>query len=173
MVRPSLGADTPLVDVLPAEIGGEPTQRNALAGTDLSAIQPEAAMVFGSLLNVLGSPDADMTIGLASNSVASVIAVRVKDKTAAEVGEAMIAGRALNATTTKEDLELGGKQVIKVDHDHRHRAVLRLRRRRRVVHGRRRRRDARRRGPLEAAVANRPGLVSARSAGRRLQSVRA
>ena len=114
VVRPSLGADTPLVNVLPAEIGGEPTQRNALSGTDLSAIQPEAAMVFGSLLNVLGSPDADMTIGLASNSKASVIAVRVKDKTAAEVGEAMIAGRALNATTTKEDLELGGKQVIKV-----------------------------------------------------------
>ena len=114
VVRPSLGADTPLVNVLPAEIGGEPTQRNALSGTDLSAIQPEAAMVFGSLLNVLGSPDADMTIGLASNTVASVIAVRVKDKTAAEVGEAMIAGRALNATTTKEDLELGGKPVIKV-----------------------------------------------------------
>ncbi len=114
VVRPSLGADTPLVNVLPAEIGGEPTQRNALSGTDLSAIQPEAAMVFGSLLNVLGSPDADMTIGLASNSKSSVIAVRVKDKTAAEVGEAMIAGRTLNATTTKEDLELGGKQVIKV-----------------------------------------------------------
>ncbi len=113
-VVPTLTATTPLVDVLPEEIGGEPTQRNALTGSDLSAIQPEAAMVFGSLLNVLGSPDADMTIGLASNSKSSVIAVRVKDKTAAEVGEAMIAGRALNATTTKENLDLGAKSVIKV-----------------------------------------------------------
>ena len=173
MVRPSLGADTPLVNVLPAEIGGEPTQRNALSGTDLSAIQPEAAMVFGSLLNVLGSPDADMTIGLASNTVASVIAVRVKDKTAAEVGEAMIAGRALNATTTKEDLELGGKQVIKVVTSTATVPFYVYERRRRVLHGRRGRRDARRRGPLEAAIANRPGPVAARSAGRRLQSVRA
>jgi hypothetical protein len=113
-VVPALTSTTPLVDVLPEEIGGEATQRNALVGSDLSAIQPEAAMVFGSLLNVLGSPDADMTIGLASNSKSSVIAVRVKDKTAAEVGEAMIAGRALNATTTKENLDLGGKSVIKV-----------------------------------------------------------
>jgi len=114
VVVPTLTATTPLIDVLPAEIGGETMQKNALAGSDLSTLDASAAMVFGSLLNVLGSPDADMTIGLASNSKSSVIAVRVKDKTAAEVGEAMIAGRALNATTTKEDLELGGKQVIKV-----------------------------------------------------------
>jgi hypothetical protein len=114
VVVPTLTATTPLIDVLPAEIGGEAMQKNALDGTDLSAIQAEAAMVFGSLLNVLGSPDADMTIGLATNSKASVIAVRVAGKTAAEVGEAMIAGRALNATTTKEDLDLGGKRVVKV-----------------------------------------------------------
>ena len=113
-VVPTLTATTPLVDVLPEEIGGEVTQRNALVGSDLSAIQPEAAMVFGSLLNVLGSPDSDLTIGLASNSKSSVIAVRVAGKTAAEVGEAMIQGRTLNATTTKEDLDLGGKRVTKV-----------------------------------------------------------
>jgi hypothetical protein len=113
-VVPTLTATTPLVDVLPEEIGGETTQRNALVGSDLSAIQPEAAMVFGSLLNVLGSPDADLTIGLASNSKSSVIAVRVAGKTAAEVGDAMIEGRTLNATTTKEDLDLGGKRVTKV-----------------------------------------------------------
>jgi hypothetical protein len=114
VVVPTLTATTPLIDVLPAEIGGEATQKNALSGSDLSALDASAAMVFGSLLNVLGSPDADMTIGLASNSKASVIAVRVAGKTAAEVGEAMIAGRALNATTTKEDLDLGGRQVVKV-----------------------------------------------------------
>jgi hypothetical protein len=114
VVVPTLTATTPLVDVLPAEIGGEATQRNALVGSDLSAIQPEAAMVFGSLLNVLGSPDSDLTIGLASNSKSSVIAVRVAGKSAAEVGEAMIAGRALNATTTREDIDLGAKRVIKV-----------------------------------------------------------
>ena len=113
-VVPTLTATTPLIDLLPAEIGGEATQKNALSGSDLSALDATAAMVFGSLLNVLGSPDADMTIGLASNSKASVIAVRVAGKTAAEVGEAMIAGRALNATTTKEDLDLGGKRVVKV-----------------------------------------------------------
>lgn len=114
VVVPTLTTTTPLIDVLPAEIGGEATQKNALSGSDLSALDASAAMVFGSLLNVLGSPDADMTIGLASNSKASVIAVRVTGKTAAEVGLAMIAGRALNATTTKEDLDLGGKRVVKV-----------------------------------------------------------
>lgn len=113
-VVPTLTATTPLIDVLPAEIGGEATQKNALSGSDLSALDASAAMVFGSLLNVLGSPDADMTIGLAGTSRASVIAVRVTGKTAAEVGLAMIAGRALNATTTKEDLDLGGKRVVKV-----------------------------------------------------------
>lgn len=114
VVVPTLTATTPLIDVLPDEIGGEATQKNALVGSDLSALDASAAMVFGSLLNVLGSAAADMTIGLAANSKASVIAVRVAGKTAAEVGEAMIAGRALNATTTKEDLDLGGKRVIKV-----------------------------------------------------------
>jgi hypothetical protein len=114
VVIPSLAADTPLVDVLPAEIGGEATLKVALVGSDLSALDPSAAMVFGSLLNVLGSPDGDMTIGLASNSKASVIAVRVVGKSAQDVGEAMIVGRALNATTTREDLDLGGKQVVKV-----------------------------------------------------------
>jgi hypothetical protein len=114
VVVPTLTATTPLIDVLPAEVGGEATQKNALDGSDLSALDASAAMVFGSLLNVLGSPDADMTIGLAATSKASVIAVRVAGKTAAEVGEAMIAGRALNATTTKEDIDLGGKRVVKV-----------------------------------------------------------
>ncbi len=114
VVVPTLAANTPLIDVLPAEIGGEAMTKDALVASDLSALDPSAAMVFGSLLNVLGSPDSDMTIGLAGNSKSSVIAVRVAGKTAAEVGEAMIAGRALNATTTREDLDLGGKRVIKV-----------------------------------------------------------
>ena len=61
MVVPTLTATTPLIDVLPAEIGGEAMQKNALVGSDLSALGADAAMVFGSLLNVLGSPDADMT----------------------------------------------------------------------------------------------------------------
>ena len=113
-VVPSLGADTALIDVLPDELGGAPTQTVALVGTDLSALEPSAAMVFDSLLNVLGSESADLTAAAALNGRASIIAVRVADKSAKEVGEAMIAGRALNATTTKDELDLGGKHVIKV-----------------------------------------------------------
>ena len=71
-------------------------------------------MVFGSLQNVLGSAASDMTIGTASNSRASIIAIRVEGKSAQEVGDAMIAGRTLNATTTKDELDLGGKHVVKV-----------------------------------------------------------
>ena len=115
VVVPSLTADTPLVDVLPAELGGVPTQKLALVGTDLSAIDPSAAMVFGSVLNVLGAEDEDLTAGAASNSVASVIAIRVAGKSAEEIGEAMIAGRALNTTPTREELDLGGKTVTKVN----------------------------------------------------------
>ena len=111
---PSLDAGTPLVDVLPTELGGEPTQKLAFAGDDLSALDPSVAMVFGSLQNVLGSDGSDMTIGVATNSVASIIAIRVTGKSAQEVGDAMIAGRTLNATTTKDELDLGGKQVVKV-----------------------------------------------------------
>lgn len=114
VVVPSLGADTPLVDLLPTELGGEATQKLAFVGDDLTSLDGSTAMVFGSLLNVIGSDGADMTIGVASNSKASVVAIRVKGKSAKEVGDAMIAGRTLNATTTKEDLSLGGKQVIKV-----------------------------------------------------------
>ena len=114
VVRPSLGADTPLVDLLPTELGGEATQKLAFVGDDLTSLDGSTAMVFGSLLNVIGSDGADMTIGVASNSKSSVVAIRVKGKSAKEVGDAMIAGRTLNATTTKEDLDLGGKQVIKV-----------------------------------------------------------
>jgi hypothetical protein len=111
---PSLGADTPLVDLLPAELGGEATQKHAFVGDDLSALDGSTAMVFGSLQNVLGSDGSDMTIGAASNSRASVIAIRVEGKSAQEVGDAMIAGRTLNATTTKDELDLGGKHVVKV-----------------------------------------------------------
>lgn len=114
VVVPSLGADTPLVDLLPTDLGGEATQKLAFVGDDLTSLDGSTAMVFGSLLNVIGSDGADMTIGVASNSKSSVVAIRVKGKSAKEVGDAMIAGRTLNATTTKEDLNLGGKQVTKV-----------------------------------------------------------
>jgi hypothetical protein len=114
VVVPSIGAGTPLVDLLPAELGGEATQKHAFAGDDLSALDASSAMVFGSLQNVLGSDGSDMTIGTASNSRASVIAIRVEGKSAQEVGDAMIAGRTLNATTTKNELDLGGKHVVKV-----------------------------------------------------------
>jgi hypothetical protein len=114
VVVPSMGADTPLVDLLPAELGGEATQKHAFAGDDLSALDASSAMVFGSLQNVLGSDGSDMTIGTASNSRASIIAIRVEGKSAQEVGDAMIAGRTLNATTTKDELDLGGKHVVKV-----------------------------------------------------------
>ncbi len=111
---PSLGAGTPLVDLLPAELGGEATQKYAFVGDDLTALDGSTAMVFGSLQNVLGSDGSDMTIGTASNSKASVIAIRVIGKSAQEIGDAMIAGRTLNATTTKDELDLGGKHVVKV-----------------------------------------------------------
>lgn len=114
VVLPSLGADTPLVDLLPAELGGEATQKHAFVGDDLSALDGSTAMVFGSLQNAIGSDGSDMTIGTASNSRASVIAIRVEGKSAQEVGDAMIAGRTLNATTTKDELDLGGKHVVKV-----------------------------------------------------------
>jgi hypothetical protein len=114
VVVPSLGADTPLVDLLPDELGGTAMQKVALTGSDLSSIDPSAAMVFGSLQNVLGAADADMTIGAASNAKASVIAIRVKGKSAQLIGDAMIAGRALNATTTKDEVDLGGKHAVKV-----------------------------------------------------------
>jgi len=114
VVVPSIGAGTPLVDLLPAELGGEATQKHAFVGDDLSALDGSSAMVFGSLQNVLGSDGSDMTIGTASNSRASIIAIRVVGKSAKDVGDAMIAGRTLNATTTKDELDLGGKHVVKV-----------------------------------------------------------
>jgi hypothetical protein len=114
VVVPSLGAGTPLVDLLPNELGGEATQKHAFVGDDLSALDGSTAMVFGSLQNVLGSAASDMTIGTASNSRASIIAIRVVGKSAKDVGDAMIAGRTLNATTTKDELDLGGKHVVKV-----------------------------------------------------------
>jgi hypothetical protein len=114
VVVPSLGADTALIDILPAEIGGAPTQKLALTGSDLSSLDPSAAMIFVGVLNVLGTEGEDMTVGIAANAKASVIAIRVAGKTAQDVENAMITGRTLNATTTKDELDLGGKHVIKV-----------------------------------------------------------
>jgi hypothetical protein len=114
VVVPSLTADTPLVDILPAELGGEATQKLALVGDDLTSLDGSTAMVFGSLLNFIDAEGADMTIGAASNARASVIAIRIKGKSATEVGDAMIKGRTLNATTTSDELDLGGKHVIKI-----------------------------------------------------------
>ena len=114
VVVPSLGADTSLVDILPAELGGAPTQKLALTGSDLSSLDPSAAMIFVGVLNVLGTEGEDMTVGVAANSRASVIAIRVAGKTAKQVGDAMITGRVLNSTNTKDEIDLGGKHVIKV-----------------------------------------------------------
>jgi hypothetical protein len=111
---PTLGADTPLVDILPAELGGVATQKLAVVGSDLSAFDASTAIIFESILTILGAEGADMTVGIVSNDRSSVIAIRVKGKSAQEIGDAMIAGRTLNATTTKDDLDLGGKHVVKV-----------------------------------------------------------
>lgn len=111
---PSLGPDTPLVDLLPTELGGAATQKFALVGSDLGALDGSTAMVFVSLQNVLGTKDADMTIGAATNARGSVIAIRVTGKSAQQISDAMVVGRTLNATTTKTELDLGGKDVLKV-----------------------------------------------------------
>lgn len=111
---PSLAANTPLIDILPAELGGAATQKVALVGSDLSALDGSTAIIFESVLTILGAAGADMTIGAATNGKASVIVIRVKGKSAQEIGDAMIAARTLNATTTKDELDLGGKHVVKV-----------------------------------------------------------
>jgi hypothetical protein len=114
IVAPSLGADTPLVDLLPAELGGAATTKFSFVGSDLSAIDPSAVMIFDGVIQQLGAKSTDMTIGTASNGKASVIAIRVAGKSAQQIGDAMIAGRTLNATTTKDELDLSGKHVVKV-----------------------------------------------------------
>jgi hypothetical protein len=114
LVVPSLTAETPLVDILPAELGGEATQTVAFVGDDLSAIGASAAMIFGSVTSILKVDAADMTIGTASNTRASIIAIRVAGKSAQEVTDAMVAARTLNATTTKDEIDLGGKRVVKI-----------------------------------------------------------
>jgi hypothetical protein len=71
-------------------------------------------MIFDGIVEQLGAKSADLTIGTASNGKASVIAIRVAGKSAQQIGDAMIAGRTLNATTTKDELDLAGKHVVKV-----------------------------------------------------------
>ena len=114
IVVPSLGAGTPLVDLLPAELGGAATTKFSFVGSDLSAIDPSAVMIFDAVIQRLGAKSADMTIGTASNGKASVIAIRVAGKSAQQIGDAMIASRTLNATTTRDELDLSGKHVVKV-----------------------------------------------------------
>lgn len=114
VVVASLGADTALIDILPGELGGEATQKHAFVGSDLSALDSSASMIFVSIGQLLKTADADMTIGVATNSRASIIAIRVKGKSAQEITDAMVATRTLNATTTKDELDLGGKHVLKV-----------------------------------------------------------
>ena len=114
VVVPSLTAETPLVDILPAELGGQATQKFAFVGDDVSALDPSAAMIFGSVTSILKVNAADMTIGAASTSRANIIAIRVAGKSAQEVTDAMVAARTLNATTTKDELDLGGKRVVKI-----------------------------------------------------------
>jgi hypothetical protein len=113
-VTPSLGAGTPLVDLLPAELGGAATTKFSFVGSDLSAIDPSAVMIFDGVIQQLGAKSADMTIGTASNGKASVIAIRVAGKSAQQIGDAMMSARTLNATTTKDELDLSGKHVVKV-----------------------------------------------------------
>ena len=111
---PSLSADTPLVDLLPAELGGTATTKFSFVGSDLSALEPSAAMIFDGVIQQLGAKGADMTIGTASNGKATIVAVRVAGKYAEQIGEAMMSARTLNATTTKDAIDLGGKHVVKV-----------------------------------------------------------
>jgi hypothetical protein len=111
---PSMTAGTPLVDLLPAELGGTPTGKFAFVGSDLHDINPSAAMIFEGVIRQLGATGADMTIGLATNTKASVIAIRVTGKYAEQIGDAMMSARTLNATTTKDAIDLGGKHVVKV-----------------------------------------------------------
>ncbi len=111
---PSLGVTTPLKDILPAELGGSPTQVIAIDGTDMSALDPSAAMIFVSVLAQLESEGKNMTAAAAVNGKASIIAIRVVGKTAQQINDAMIAGRTLNATTTKDELDISGKHVLKV-----------------------------------------------------------
>jgi hypothetical protein len=113
-VAPSLGAGTPLVDLLPAELGGTATTKFSFVGSDLSALEPSAAMIFDGVIQQLGAKGADMTIGTATNSKATVVAVRVAGKYAEQIGDAMMSARTLNATTTKDELDLAGKHVVKV-----------------------------------------------------------
>lgn len=111
---PSLGSDTPLVDVLPTELGGAATQKAALVASDLSALDAASAIIFEGVLRLLNASGADMTIGVASNARASVIAIRVTGATGQTISDAMVNARVLNATTTKVELDLGGKHVVKV-----------------------------------------------------------
>ncbi len=42
-----------MVDILPAELGGQATQKFAFVGDDVSALDPSAAMIFGSVTSIL------------------------------------------------------------------------------------------------------------------------
>ena len=114
IAAPSLSAGTPLVDLLPAELGGVPTTKFSFVGSDLSALEPSAAMIFDGVIQQLGAKGADMTIGTATNGKATIVAVRVAGKYAEQIGEAMMSARTLNANSTKDAIELGGKQAVKV-----------------------------------------------------------
>lgn len=111
---PAPDGRSPLVDLLPTSLGGTATQKLELLGSDTSMFDASSAMIFESILTLLGVQGADMQIGIASTTGASIVALRVRAKGAKAVGDAMIAGRALNATTTKEAVDLGGKHAIKV-----------------------------------------------------------
>jgi hypothetical protein len=111
---PSMTARTPLVDLLPAELGGAATTKFSFVGSDLSALEPSAAMIFDGVIQQLSAKSADMTIGTATNGKATVVAIRVAGKYAEQIGDAMMSARTLNATTTKDAIDLGGKHVVKV-----------------------------------------------------------
>jgi hypothetical protein len=107
-------AASSLVEMLPADLGGVATQKLEVLGSDTSMFDASTAIIFESILTILQAKGNDMAIGIASTSGASIVAIRVSGESAKDVGEAMISSRALNATTTKEELDIAGKHVIKV-----------------------------------------------------------
>ncbi len=111
---PSPDASKALVALLPAELGGVATQKLGVLGSDVSLFDPSTALIFESILTALGAQAPDMAIGIASANGASIVAIRVTGESAADIGEAMIAGRSADATPTKGEVDLGGKHAIKV-----------------------------------------------------------
>jgi hypothetical protein len=111
---PAASVDTTLVDLLPDELGGDATQKLAIEGDHLTTLDSSAAMIFISVLAQLGADAGDMKAAAATNTKASIIAIRVAGKGAQQISDAMKLGRTLNAATSETPLDLGGKHVVKI-----------------------------------------------------------